>query len=160
MLAGLVRTAPAFAMRRFRLLLLIVLLAAAVWLALAHHRCPPSGDKLPATLDEFKQAAGGASTVDAGEFLLSLAKQGKLPGFAPGEHGVMRAGIVDGQGNIPAAAAPGSYPISRGITFSKDGDTSVYFYTVVQASNHAPWQLQKAWRTDADGKVVENYPIP
>ncbi len=147
-------------MKRFGLLLLIVLLVAAVWLGLAHHRRAPSGDKLPATLGQFKQVAGGASTVDAGEFLLSLAKQGKLPGFTPGEHGVMRAGIVDGTGNIPSAAASESYPISRGITFSKSGDTSVYFYTVVQASNHAPWQLQKAWRTDADGKVVETYPVP
>ncbi|HWV98394.1 MAG TPA: hypothetical protein VNZ64_01755 [Candidatus Acidoferrum sp.] len=146
-------------MNRFAGFLLVLLLAAAAWYGLSHHRTPTT-PKLPTTLDEFKQQPGGASTVDAGDFLFALAKQGKLPGFSPGEHGAMHAGIVDANGDSPSVTASETYPISRGITFSKEDDTSVYFYIVVQTSNNAPWKLQKAWRTDADGHVVQNYPVP
>lgn len=146
-------------MKRLVWLLFAVLLAVWVLSGFVGHRVPPS-NRLPANLDEFKQAPGGAATVDAGEFLFSLAKQGKLPGFAPGEHGVMHAGLVDGAGNNPAGTGPESYPISRGINFTKEGDASQYFYIVMQASNHAPWQLRKAWRADSNGNVLQNYTVP
>ena len=34
---------------------------------------------------------------------------------------------------------------------------SICHYTVVRESNDSPWKLQKAWRTDAHGRVVEEY---
>ena len=43
-------------------------------------------------------------------------------------------------------------------------DDSKYHYTLIQKSMDGPWQLQKAWRTDKTGRVVEQYhlekPIP
>jgi len=39
-------------------------------------------------------------------------------------------------------------------------DFSVYHYTLVQESKDSPWKLQKAWRTDADGRLIEEYAVP
>lgn len=36
-------------------------------------------------------------------------------------------------------------------------DDSQYHYTLIQKSMDSPWQLQKAWRTDKAGHVVEQY---
>lgn len=38
-------------------------------------------------------------------------------------------------------------------------DASQYHYTVVQKSPDGPWQLQKAWRTDKNGRVIEQYKV-
>jgi len=42
----------------------------------------------------------------------------------------------------------------------KNGDASVYHYTLTRTSKQTPWKLQKAWQTDDTGRVIENYPIP
>jgi pimeloyl-ACP methyl ester carboxylesterase len=42
----------------------------------------------------------------------------------------------------------------------RPADGSICHYTVVRESDGSPWKLQKAWRTDANGRVVEKYPIP
>ena len=111
-------------------------------------------------MEEFEERPGGAFTVEAGEFLIELAKASKLPGFAASEHGTMHAGILDGNAETPADGAPEAYPVSRAIHFQKDGDPSNYFYIVVRKSQHDSWRLQKAWRADADGNVVQTYEVP
>lgn len=52
------------------------------------------------------------------------------------------------------------YPDS--ITFDhvqKKGDPSIYHYQVSRASKATPWKLNKAWRTDADGRLIQGYPV-
>jgi hypothetical protein len=39
------------------------------------------------------------------------------------------------------------------------GDLTAYHCTVCRESKGSPWKVQKAWRTDADGRSVEEYPI-
>lgn len=39
-------------------------------------------------------------------------------------------------------------------------DSSMFHYNMVQASKDSHWKLEKAWRTDPKGRVIENYPIP
>ncbi len=138
--------------------LLILVAAATAWYVWRTN--PTAAPKPPTSLDEFKRQPGGAYTVDAGDFLLSLVKQGKLPGFAAGDHGSMHAGIIDGNGNTPQETAPEHFPVSRTVVFSKRGDTSAYFYIVERASAGSPWQLKKAWRIDAEGRIAEQYPVP
>ncbi len=137
--------------------LAILLLVVLTWYAAHNRRTQPTGQP-PTTMDQFKQVPGANATVQAGEFLLTLAKEGNLPGIAQGEHGTMHAGIVDANANTPSGPEP--YPISRVIHFSKQGDDSDYFYAVVIESNGAPCQLQRAWRTNPQGQVVESYPVP
>jgi hypothetical protein len=85
-------------MKRLGLSALALLLAAVVWYAVAHHHSAVAG-KLPRTLEEFKQRPGGGPTVDAGDFLIGLAKRGKLPGFSADEHGTMHAAVMDANGH-------------------------------------------------------------
>jgi hypothetical protein len=88
-------------MKRLAYFFLFLLLAGAVWHGVAHRRSPPA-DRVPTTMEEFKQRPGGKSTAEAGEFLQALAKKGKLPGFRAGEHGTMHAGILDANSNTPS----------------------------------------------------------
>jgi hypothetical protein len=127
------------------------LLAVAVWYGVAHHHTA-SMHRLPATMEEFKQRPGGTVTVQAGEFLIGLAKEGKLPGFSSGEHGAMQSGAPD--------TVAETYPVTRAVHFSKDGDTSDYLYLVVRESQDAPWKLLKGARMDAGGHVIQEYVVP
>lgn len=128
-----------------------MLLATGLWFGRAHHRVSPP-NRLPATTQEFNRRPDAAFTVEAGEFLIGLAKNGKLPGFSAGEHGKIQAGAPE--------AASESYPVTRAVHLSKDGDTSDYFYVVVRDSQDAPWRLLKAVRMRADGQVSQEYVIP
>ena len=42
----------------------------------------------------------------------------------------------------------------------KKGDPSIYHYQVSRASKASPWKLDKAWRTDADGHMLQEYTVP
>jgi hypothetical protein len=110
-------------------------------------------------MEQFGQRPGGGFTAEAGEFLIELVKAGKLPGFAPGEHGTMQAGILDANANTPSGAAREPYPLSRGIHFQKDGNSSDYFYIVVRETKGGALKLKKAWRTDAGGHIGEYYSV-
>ena len=103
------------------------------------------GGALPdrATEAELKPAAMAAD-----HLLLSLKKEGRLPGFPKGDkrHGSMMA-YFDSPRSITADVAT-------------DGATDVYHYRLVQASKDGPWKLRKAWRTDLNGRLLEEYPVP
>lgn len=140
----------ASAMKRLAYAAILLLFVGIMWFAVSRrHSATPS---LPKTMSEFKQRPGGAATVDAGEFLIELAKAGKLPGFAQGEHGTMQAAV-------PPNASPEPYPISRALHFGKDGDTCDYFYIVTRESSADPWKLIKACRMDSAGHVLDDYPV-
>ena len=119
----------------------------------------PRPRKLPAILEEFKEVPGGAVTVDAADFLVGLAKEGLLPGFAKGEHGTVQAGNFEPAQDLPASALSQTNQVLRCVHFSKDGDDSDYFYLVARASNGAPWKVTKAWRAAPDGRVLERFPV-
>ncbi len=100
-------------------------------------------------------------TLEAGRFLAQLLESGRLPGAENAEKGAMLS---------PASAdtllpnvytpQPTNYPLFR--TFNgqrKLGGPWENHYTVVKMSADSPWQLQEAWRTDAQGKTVEEYSI-
>ena len=103
--------------------------------------------------NNFINASGYAYTMEAQEFFLSLKSKGQLPGWLKEEHG----GVSVWTPNKETAEI---YPISRTFIATKSGGVSEYRYTVVKVSRNAIWKLQRAWRTDAKGHVVEEYPIP
>jgi hypothetical protein len=51
-------------------------------------------------------------------------------------------------------------PSSQTIGFHKNGDPSIYHYTVARKSKNGAWKLQKAWRTDSSGRLMKDYPVP
>ena len=90
----------------------------------------------------------------AAECVVSLMDQGQLPGFLKGELEGLSSSSSDLESDCEV------YPMSRTLTCTKKGDPAKYHYAVVQASKDGAWKLQKAWRTDPDGRVLEEYSVP
>jgi predicted aspartyl protease len=99
----------------------------------------------------LKQASAGPlvdeESVAALEFLRELKKSGQTPGWSKNDKGTIRLG---------------THPDHETFGFSaqKPGDSSVFHFTVTRISYDGPWKLQKAWRTDQNGKTIEEYPVP
>ncbi len=104
---------------------------------------------------------GARESSDAGRFLAQLLESGRLPGAENAEKGAMLS---------PASAdtllpnvytpQPTNYPLSR--TFNgqrKLGGPWENHYTVVKLSADSPWQIKRAWRTEAQGNTVEEYRV-
>ena len=88
-----------------------------------------------------------------GDFLLSLREQSKLPGVPKDAHGDIR---FDFSFPLPKQV---TYPFSPSFQVSIKGQTLINHYTVLREAKDSPWQLQKAWRTDAQGRIVEELPV-
>ena len=83
---------------------------------------------------------GGAAVT----FLKNLKDTGRLPGWSKDDHGLPKTVSLDAEGNRVEVRA------------AKNGESTVYHYEVKRASAEAPWQLIKAWRTDAEGRKLED----
>jgi hypothetical protein len=93
----------------------------------------------------FTQPGGTAET-----FLVSLQQKQELPGFAKGQHGSITGIVGPRDVNIV-------FPAVRSFTAKKQGDPSTYHYTVSRPTEVSTWKLVRAWRTDAEGRIVEEY---
>lgn len=78
-------------------------------------------------------------------FLNGLQAKGELPGWP---------------GNDPGAIYLDLKSLQIEFDGRKNGDSSDYHYQVGRLSRGSPWKLQKAWRTDQDGKTIEEFPVP
>ena len=100
----------------------------------------------------FTYAEGCVLTMEAAKFSAYLKDQGQLPGWVNDEDGEA-AWVPDWNG-------PELYPVTRTFEATKKGDVSKYHYTFGKASKDSKWRLQKAWHTDASGKILNEYPVP
>ncbi len=75
-------------------------------------------------------------------FLRKLQAQGKTPGWGPGDDGA-----IEFEG----------LPDTWAFDFRKDGPESTCHYRVGRVAEDGPWKLEKAWRTDREDRVVEEY---
>jgi len=115
---------------------------------------PRGEENDPKAVAIFSTNIVAGEIISAGNFLRDLQLLGRLPGFTKGEHGNATAKEV-------TLSEPEQYPISRTFFATKVGDksNSMYWYTFVRATKLSGWQLKKAWRTDAQGKEVEEFPV-
>jgi len=94
-----------------------------------------------------------AATKTAGRSTFALArklwKNGQLPGW-PKQDGGLSSAMCHLRRN----------PDTVTLDTQKKGDSSIYHYEFTRASKDDPWKLQKAWRTDQDGRMMEEYPVP
>ena len=123
---------------------------------------PVPGDE--GLLEEAWQAAAGSVDAEAMRFLANLQAQGRLPGFSKADYcvvGVRLSAGAPGQAEAIAGRSK-SYPFSETFDATKNRDHPrwEYHYRVTRASKSEAWRLQKAWRSDAGGLVVEEYRIP
>jgi hypothetical protein len=104
-------------------------------------------------LAQIKRQPGGEFTLEAQTFITRLVIIHQLPGFRKDENAKVLAPAADQSTND-------SYPVTRRFDTSKGGEPYIYNYLVVRGSKHSDWKLQRIWRTDRDGKVVEEYALP
>ena len=81
-------------------------------------------------------------------YLKDLKVKGQLPGWPKDENG--KPNGVKFKFTLNSAT----------VEARKNEGSSIYHYTVVRASEEGPWRLQKAWRTDQTGRMLEEYPVP
>jgi len=94
---------------------------------------------------------GYVLTVEAYKFLEGLKNAGELPGILKNDHG--NASLTPPEENSE------TYPVSRTFTATKRGEIDLYHYVIIKTAGDGCWILQKAWRTDARGRVVKEYPV-
>jgi hypothetical protein len=88
-----------------------------------------------------------------GNFLFRLHQKGRLPGDAKDEHGKITCYLS------PKDLEQLIYPLSWTYQVVKKGDSSTNNYTIVRLTKDSSWQLQRAWRTDSQGRVTEEWGI-
>jgi hypothetical protein len=81
------------------------------------------------------------------EFLKDLKKAGQAPGWSKDDKGTISSETHSELGIFVFAAR-------------KDADPTVCHYTVARSSRNGPWRLLKAWRTDENGKTIEEFALP
>ncbi|HTY88650.1 MAG TPA: retropepsin-like aspartic protease [Candidatus Acidoferrum sp.] len=80
-------------------------------------------------------------------FLKNLKERGLLPGWPKDEHGTPK--------EVKQHKAAHTVEVEA----EKQGESAIYHYKLMRASPDGPWSLIKAWRTDAKGRVLEDYPV-
>jgi hypothetical protein len=80
---------------------------------------------------------------EAIRFLKGLKESGRQPGWSKEDKG-----SIWGNSDLPET-----------LDVQKDGDSSVYHYWVSRAAKDGAWMLKRAWRTDGNDRVVEEYAV-
>jgi len=88
------------------------------------------------------------------KFLLELKKQGNLPGISADGHGT-----VTTENRPLSELQVAKYPFAMTFLVVPSGDSLTNHYIVLRPAMDAPWRLTKAWRTDADGHTVKEWPV-
>jgi hypothetical protein len=108
----------------------------------------------PRKSDEiFQQFTNLARVEDAAAFLEELKKQGELPGWSQDEHGEYRLNWT------PDEKSPATDPLSLTFVITRKNDAIQYHCLLVRAAPDGAWKLQRAWRTDAQGRVLKEWPV-
>ena len=106
-----------------------------------------SGDPL---IDKDMAAAAGRVADSAFKPLRRWMKGGQLPGWSKRDRGTFKE-------RVHVRWDPET------VTFDvlKKGDSSsTYHYELTRASKDEPWRLHRAWRTDRDDHLIQEYPVP
>lgn len=103
-------------------------------------------------VDKKTTATAMTMAKSALKFLIQLHRKDQLPGWSKNVHGRTT--------EFHSTYNDSPYLDSATLYILKNGDSSVYHYTVIRTSKRGPWKLQKAWRTDQNGHTIEEYPLP
>ena len=144
----------------------VIILATAGTAAVAARHLMDKPAAPPASFAQmFWQKPGGALTVEALDFLGKLSREGELPGFPKSEHATLEMLIhnvvQDSHGAWQFSRTNDDrYPAARTFKASKNNDGHFdYYYTVIKRFKTDGWQLQRAWRIDPKGQVVEEFSV-
>jgi len=102
------------------------------------------------------------SLMQALRYVMTLSKSGNLPGFQKEDHATAKLNYgLKSDGSEPPTF---NFPISVEAEVVKDTENEfVYHYLLNKQGFNEPWVVVKAWKTDGNGKVVEDnlkFPLP
>lgn len=110
--------------------------------------CSTSESRL---LADAKKSPAAKETIEAGDFLVALHEQSKLPGDTKDMHGRVESVIPLSE----IQSGQEVFPISRTFHVAITGELFTNNYTVIKQSKGSAWQLQRAWRIGSDGRITE-----
>ena len=76
--------------------------------------------------------------------VLSQLERSQLPGLSKGDHGDLQLQLA---------------PRDLALDVRRAGDSCLYHYKFTRVSMDDPWALHDAWRTDQNGRTIEEYPV-
>ena len=126
--------------------LVVVILVSAFFSYRQLYPSSPSDSKRPGVVRTV--AEGRKIAISGMDYLIHLRQQGRLPGAAANEHG---DATIDWR--------LGAYPYMLKAKFKKRDESSVNSYTIVQLNENSPWKLTRAWQADANGQVIQEWPV-
>jgi hypothetical protein len=90
---------------------------------------------------------------EAVRYLHQLRLQGRLPGFKQDEQCIV---LMPGH-----SISETNYPITLELRARKRNVAGPfsYHFRLIKTSADSGWRLQKAWRTDANGSIAEEFPV-
>ena len=95
--------------------------------------------------------------MDAKEALMQMFKGNRLPGLSPSDHGHASSGTIDMVTSNQVQKV--TYPFSVTFDLDKAGETSTNHYKLLRTAHGSEWQLQRAWRTDEQGRPSEELKV-
>jgi hypothetical protein len=90
-------------------------------------------------------------------FVKQLHDKDRLPGISKDEHGEMKSDDFDMV--ISNKAAILLYPLRYTFHLVKTGDFSTNNYTLVKQTKDGEWKLRRAWETDSNGQIIQEWPV-
>ena len=87
------------------------------------------------------------------KYLAQLKNGGKLPGISKDDHGHIDEFLTFNDLN------PAAYGNSRTFHCHTKGDSNTYSYTIARQTQNDAWKLQRAWKTDENNQLVEEYQV-
>lgn len=103
----------------------------------------------------------------AAQPLLLLEGNGQLPGWSRDDTGTVdfasrtsfSPGFCNAKEGPYLKVLSGAALKSVTVNFKKEGDSTIYHYTVSRSSPDSDWEFQKAWQADASGKTIREYSV-
>jgi len=100
----------------------------------------------------LQQVPSPAVMLEAEECLEKLKKQGDLPGWKKEDQGRCTLAWTTDE-------KPPDSDLALTFVLTKTNDPTQYHCALVRTARDLPWQLQRAWRTDAQGRVIKEWPV-
>jgi hypothetical protein len=101
----------------------------------------------------FRTNPVATETRAGGDYLVALHKENRLVGDSKDNHGELTSDP------IPTDLKEVKYPFSETFHVVMKGASYTNNYTVGRQSQNSEWQLQRAWRTDPQGRTMEEWPV-
>jgi hypothetical protein len=102
----------------------------------------PEVNKAP-SLDEMQSVAKAGM-----DHLIHLRLEGRLPGMTTNQHGTAS---IKGRLTV--------FPHLLSARFETGGAMVVNHYNILQVDKDSPWQLERAWQTDSDGRIIKEWRV-